>query len=190
MQYEGLSYEEISLPSKEINTEKGMALIQGLNPDILFTSGAPILKEFIIRIPKLAAINTHFGCSPFYRGNDTLFWALYSKDFNHLGGCLHYISKGVDTGNILVQVRPEIKQGDGELSLTLKISKMLALVSVKVLTILQNSQLLPTGKVQEEKGRNFKASERTIFVDLKLFFLTAIGYRRVNPSQERVDFFI
>ncbi|MEX1015045.1 MAG: formyltransferase family protein, partial [Candidatus Paceibacterota bacterium] len=107
--YEGLDCEKIQFPSKEINTDKGEALIKGLNPDIIFTSQAPLLKEAIIRIPKIAAINNHYGMAPQYRGNDTLFWALYHQDYEYAGGCLHYISKGVDTGNILAQVRPKIE---------------------------------------------------------------------------------
>ena len=77
-----------------------------------------------------------------------------------MGGCLHYITKGVDTGNILVQVCPELEKGDGELSLTIKISTLLAHAAVQVLTILQNCEVLPNGKVQVEKGRNFKASQK------------------------------
>ena len=185
-----LIYEKIQFPSKKINSEEGIMLIRDLNPDILFTCTAPILKEPLIIIPKLAAINAHFGIPPKYRGNDSLFWALYYQDFENIGGCLHYISKGVDSGNILVEVRPALVKGDGELDLDIKVSTMLSQAAVQVLKIIQKSRIPPQGQIQMEKGRNFKASERTIRLELKFLFLKTIGYRRVESCQERVDFYI
>ncbi|MEX2512700.1 MAG: formyl transferase [Cyclobacteriaceae bacterium] len=187
---EGLDCERIRFPSKEINTEKGAALIKSLQPDVLFTSQAPILKKAIFRIPKLAAINNHYGMAPQYRGNDTLFWALYYQDYEHVGGCIHYISKGVDTGNILAQVRPKIEKGDGEAELNIKTTLLLAKTVPQILGIIQKSQVLPKGKIQLEKGRNFKSSERTLYVDIKFLFLKTMGFRRVENTREKIEFFI
>ena len=182
--------EKIQFPSKQINTEKGEALLQGLQPDILFTSQAPILKEAILQIPKFAAINNHYGMAPYYRGNDTLFWALNFQDDEHIGGCLHYISKGVDTGNILARVRPRIEKGDGEVAINFKTTNMLAEIAPKVIKSIQNSDVLPEGKKQLEKGRIFKSSERTLYIDIKFFILRLIGFRRVKSVPEKVELFI
>ncbi len=185
-----LDYESIQFPSKQINTEKGAALIRGLQPDIIFTSQAPILKEAILQIPKLAAINNHYGMAPYYRGNNTLFWALNFQDYEHIGGCLHYISKGVDTGNILAQVRPRIEKGDGEVAINFKTTNLLAEIAPKVLKSIQNSDVLPEGKKQREKGRNFKSSERTLYIDIKFLFLRSIGFRKIKNVPEKVEFYV
>lgn len=187
-----IPHQQIEFPALEINSERGKSLLQELNPDILFTCWAPILKEHIIKIPKIAAINAHFGISPEYRGNDTLFWALYHKDFENVGGCLHYISKGVDSGNILVQVRPPLVNGDGELSLEIKTANLLSHAAVRVLETFQVNHLLPLpkGKTQEKKGRNFKSSERTLQVELKYLLSKTRGNGVIKQLQERVDFFI
>jgi methionyl-tRNA formyltransferase len=185
-----LEFEKIQFPSTEINTEKGVALIQGLQPDILFTSQAPILQEAILQIPKLAAINNHYGMAPYYRGNDTLFWALNFQDYENIGGCLHYISKGIDTGNILACVRPRIKKGDGEVAINYKTTKMLAKIAPKVLKNIQNSPVLPKGKKQWVKGKNYKSLERTLFIDFKFLFLRSIGFREVKNVQEKEEIFI
>lgn len=188
--YKELTNHKIEFPSREINSHNGIALIQDLNPDILFTCWAPILREPIIKIPKIAAINAHFGISPDYRGNDTLFWALYKQDFKKVGGCLHYISKGVDSGNILVQVHPNLEKGDGELDLEIKTANLLSRAAVQAMKSIQKSEIPPQGKIQVEKGRNYKSSERTFNVELKFMFLKAFGYWKVKPLPERVDFFL
>lgn len=189
-EFEDLNFESIRFPSNQINTEKGVALLRGLLPDIIFTSQAPILKEAILQIPKLAAINNHYGMAPYYRGNNTLFWALIFQDYERIGGCLHYISKGVDTGNILARVRPRIEKGDGEVAINFKTTNLLAEIAPKVLKKIQNSDVLPEGKKQLEKGRNFKSSERTLYIDIKFLFLRTIGFRKVKNVPEKVEFFV
>lgn len=185
-----LNYQKVEFPSGEINSGRGIAFLKELNPDILFTCWAPILKEPVITIPKIAAINAHFGISPDYRGNDTLFWALFKRDFEKVGGCLHYISKGVDSGNILVQVRPSLVKGDGILTLELKTAALLSRAAVQIIETLHTSEILPEGKIQSEKGRNYKSSEKTLAVELKYLVLKTIGFWKVKPSMERVDYFI
>ena len=41
------------------------------------------------------------GVSPYYKGTDCNFWALYDRNYSYVGATIHLLSKGVDSGPIL-----------------------------------------------------------------------------------------
>ena len=41
------------------------------------------------------------GVSPYYRGSDCNFWALYDNNAHLVGSTIHLLSKGLDSGSIL-----------------------------------------------------------------------------------------
>jgi hypothetical protein len=186
---ENHDFTKIDFPFSEINTEKGIGLLRSLQPDILFTCNAPILKGEILEIPRIAAINVHYGIPPHYRGNDTLFWAYIKKDFDNLGGCLHYTTKGVDKGNILAEVFPSLEPKDGLVEVDIKTSELLAKAAVKILKSIENCGEIPKGKVQVEKGRNYKLHEKTLFHYLGYLAQHNLGLLRPKVRKEKTLFY-
>ncbi len=73
-----------------------------LQSEIYIVFGSSFIKgdliEFLI---KKKALNIHMGISPYYRGTDCNFWALYDGNPHLVGATIHYISKGLDTGPVL-----------------------------------------------------------------------------------------
>ena len=61
-----------------------------------------IFRDRIIKVPKLKTINCHAGKLPFYRGRNILNWALIN-DEKEFGITIHYVDKGIDTGDIILQ---------------------------------------------------------------------------------------
>lgn len=61
-----------------------------------------ILKTEIIKTPRLGFINCHAGALPFYRGRNPLNWVLINGE-KEFGVTVHYIDKGIDTGDIIKQ---------------------------------------------------------------------------------------
>ena len=61
-----------------------------------------IFREDIINMPRLNTINCHAGKLPFYRGRNVLNWALIN-DEKEFGITVHFIDKGIDTGDIIAQ---------------------------------------------------------------------------------------
>ena len=47
------------------------------------------------------------GVAPYYRGNGCNFWAGYDHNFHLIGATIHFISKGLDSGNIIKTVVPK-----------------------------------------------------------------------------------
>lgn len=179
----------ISLPIDLINQDEGKELLKSLNPDILVTCRCPILNEALFDIPKIAAINIHYGISPHYRGNDTLFWAYLNGDFEKLGGCIHYLSKGVDTGNILAEVYPDLEKWDGEAALDVKTTLLLSKTVVKVIRDLGIMEKRPIGKAQLVKGKNYKIANRTSAANFKYLFKNIFRINSPQPRDERTEFF-
>lgn len=69
------------------------------------------LADFLI---KKRAINIHAGVSPYYRGTDCNFWALYDNNPHLVGSTIHLLSKGLDNGPILYHAMSNIKNNPAE----------------------------------------------------------------------------
>jgi len=172
------------------NTPVGTAHIKSLSPDILITCRAPIISNELIRTPKIAAINIHTGIVPQYRGNDTIFWPLYYSDFDYFGGTIHLLSEGLDKGNVLIQVRPDLHPSDGLFSLEFKTTLRLADALLYILKTIETGSPNLTGKPQEFKGRNFKASKRTPGKSLNYLFRRIKGTSRPPEQTGRVTYWL
>jgi len=66
----------------------------------------------VIAAARTCAVNAHFGIPPRYRGNDTLFWALSDRAPECVGGVLHHLDAGIDTGAIVAECYPALTPRD------------------------------------------------------------------------------
>ena len=64
---------EVSV-GESINDIKYVTKIINFQPDIIIVMGTSLIKDEIIKIPKLGILNIHTGLSPYYRGGMTNFW--------------------------------------------------------------------------------------------------------------------
>ena len=81
-----------------------------LNSDIYVIFGSSYIKgELVDFLVKQKAINIHAGISPYYRGADCNFWALYDDNPHLVGTTIHMLSKGLDSGPILFHAMSNMK---------------------------------------------------------------------------------
>jgi len=79
-----------------------------LSSDLYIVYGSSYIKgELVNFLIKKKAINIHMGISPYYRGTDCNFWALYDNNSHLVGSTIHLLSKGVDSGSILYHALSE-----------------------------------------------------------------------------------
>jgi methionyl-tRNA formyltransferase len=109
---------------RSINRPEYVAQIEAMKPDIIAVCGASILKAQVINIPRLATLNLHGGLSQWYRGVWTTMWAIYNSEPEYIGATVHYVSAGIDDGDIILQGRPEIESIDNQESLYVKVVKL------------------------------------------------------------------
>jgi methionyl-tRNA formyltransferase len=97
---------------RNVNSEQSLELLQALKADLFVSmSFNQIFKSEIIQLPSLGIINCHAGKLPYYRGRNTLNWALIN-DEREFGITVHQVDTGIDTGNILVQKTYPIHETD------------------------------------------------------------------------------
>ena len=169
---------------RQVNSPAFAAQLRRLNPDVLLVSASPILKPAIFEIPRLATLNVHRGIAPAYRGERTLFWALYNGDYEHIGVTLHRINRGIDTGAVLKYGFPALDVRDTEASLT---AKSMQLASRMIADALDDA---PTtglqGVRQHGRGRCYLAREQRFWKELRYGLARLFSRRQIPSRSERI----
>lgn len=103
-----------------INSDKTIKRIIEIKPDIIISLFFnQILKQKIISLPKYGCLNIHRSPLPKYRGPNSAFWQLANNE-NITGTTIHYIDEGVDSGNIVAQIKYPLLRTDTHHLLCLK----------------------------------------------------------------------
>ena len=100
--------------AKNINDAACENFIAKLKPDLVVSAYFnQILKENILKIPRLGTLNIHPGILPAYKGVMSYFWVLKNNS-DRAGVTLHWINEGIDTGATVARksfaVRPDTTQ--------------------------------------------------------------------------------
>lgn len=88
----------------ELNSEESASIVSICNPDVLVQFGAGIIGNALLNRFPDRILNMHHGIAPNIRGVDSILWALYYGKFNLVGGTLHIIDSGIDTGRVISHV--------------------------------------------------------------------------------------
>lgn len=151
------------------NEKEVVSWIKNLNPDLIVVfSMSQLLRDDILKIPRLGAINLHPSFLPSYRGANPDFWQYYDMEMNP-GVTVHYVNAGEDMGDIIYQERTHIPLGTksparldkliGELGVSLMLN---AIDSIA----LGNAPRMPqTAQSPTERARNLKPEEHTQIID-------------------------
>ena len=90
-----------------------------LNSKIYIVFGSSFIKNELVNfLVENRAINIHMGLSPYYRGTDCNFWALYDNNPHLVGATIHLLSKGLDSGPILYHALPYLKNSSFEYTMS------------------------------------------------------------------------
>jgi len=101
----------LSMVFGDLNKCTMNSLSNFLDSDIYVVFGCSFLKGDLIKfLVNQKAINIHAGISPYYRGTDCNFWALYDGNPHLVGATIHLLSKGLDSGPILYHAMSNLKK--------------------------------------------------------------------------------
>ena len=106
---EVLQYEKIKI--------EGIEDLKRLNPDVMVTCAyGQIISQEILDIPKFGVINVHASLLPKYRGSSPIQWAIINGE-SQTGITIMKTALGVDSGDIILQKKIDIKENEtaGEL---------------------------------------------------------------------------
>lgn len=76
------------------------------NPDFILVYGTSIIKGSILDVFRKKILNLHLGLSPYYRGSGTNFFPFVNAEPEFVGATYMYMDAGIDTGEIIHQIRP------------------------------------------------------------------------------------
>jgi methionyl-tRNA formyltransferase len=107
------------LRAGDLNNCKMKFLKDFLKSDFYIVFGSSYIKgELIDFLIKRKAVNIHMGVSPYYRGTDCNFWALYDENPHLVGATIHMLSKGLDSGSMLYHAMAHPKKNLFEYSMS------------------------------------------------------------------------
>lgn len=103
----------LSIKSGDLNKLDRRQLAEALQSDVYVVFGASFIKGWLIDfLVEHRALNIHMGLSPYYRGSSCNFWALYDEKPNYVGATIHFLSEGLDSGDMLFHCVPRLHSGD------------------------------------------------------------------------------
>lgn len=104
--------------------EEELAPLRALQPDLLLVGGfGIILKEPLLTLPRVGCLNTHSSLLPRHRGPNPFSAVILAKD-EETGVTFHVMDPGIDTGDIVEQVRMPVKNNATAGSLYRQTSKL------------------------------------------------------------------
>ena len=141
-----------------INHPDVVALADRLKPDVIAVFGTSLIRGPLLTKGRLGIFNLHGGLSPHYRGADCTFWALYNGEPDQVGCTLHRIDRGIDTGELVAHICPEVMEGDDELTLFWRAVRDSAEAYAELIERLERGERL--GRPQEERGHLYQVRQR------------------------------
>ena len=87
-------------------------VLTDLAPDLFLAIGyTKLLKDSLLAVPRIFAVNFHASLLPAYRGKHPVFWALRNGE-RWAGLTVHVMDPHFDAGDILYQVRVRTRKAD------------------------------------------------------------------------------
>ena len=172
----------IDLPQSELNAPQTKTLLEQLAPDVLLVTSSPLLTPQTYGTARLAAVNVHRGITPAYRGESTLFWAMFRGDYDHVGVTLHHLDRGIDTGPVLAQCILPCTGKETEAALLAEAAQLSTEI---VLEYLSAADTRPSGEELVGSGRLYLSRERRIWHDAKMFLHYLLSRKKSHTSAAR-----
>jgi folate-dependent phosphoribosylglycinamide formyltransferase PurN len=142
----------------EINQPVLVERITQLRPDVVATFGCSLVGPDLIEAFPDRIINLHLGLSPYYRGSGTNLWPLVLGEPELVGATFMYLDAGIDTGEIIHQLRARIVPGDDAHRIGNRLIADAALAFRKVLVDVGSLGHLPQPE-EPERARSFRRAQ-------------------------------
>jgi folate-dependent phosphoribosylglycinamide formyltransferase PurN len=95
-----------------VNSDEARQALKELNPKLVVVSGTHIIGKKTLDCVEARFINIHTGITPAFRGLHGGYWALIEGRADLVGTTVHFVDKGIDTGNIIAQATFKISKKD------------------------------------------------------------------------------
>ena len=151
-----------------------------LKSDFYIVFGSSYIKgELVDFLIKKKAINIHAGVSPYYRGTDCNFWALYDDNPHLVGSTIHLISKGLDSGPMLYHAMSNLKTNPFEYTMSTVKSAFHSIAER-----IKDGSLLKIKPSIQDKNKELRYSKKSEFNEeiIKKYF-----QKKINLDKKKFD---
>jgi methionyl-tRNA formyltransferase len=159
----------IFIEKGEINDVKHVQNIINMNPEIIISYGCSIIKSELLNFFKQRFINIHLGLSPYYRGSGTNFWPFFNSELQFIGTTFMYIDEGIDTGEIIHQIRASIDLNDNIHQIGNRLIKNSIIECCKLIDCFKKIQPQKQIKIYKKNERYYKQKDFTEDSLLKVY---------------------
>ena len=130
-----------------------------LKSDIYVVFGSSYIKgELVDFLVKQKAINIHAGVSPYYRGTDCNFWALYDDNPHLVGSTIHLLSRGLDSGPMLYHAMSNLKKNPFEYTMS-TVKSAFHSIAEKI----KDGSILTIKPLVQDKSKELRYSKKSDF---------------------------
>ena len=127
-----------------LRNDESFEMVKSCAPDlIVVVAYGKILPKRVLELPKYGCINVHASLLPRYRGAGPIQWAILNGE-SETGITTMYSGEGLDTGDMLEQVKTPIGENETADELYTRLSKMGAETLLVTLQKLEADALLRT----------------------------------------------
>jgi peptidoglycan/xylan/chitin deacetylase (PgdA/CDA1 family) len=140
-----------------LNSAQAIGTLKGCQADLGIVLGTRILKPATFSVPRLGCINLHKGKVPEYRGMPPGFWELYDGA-QTAGVTVHFVDKGLDTGDILATRTIPIAQTETPDTLLEKLHVEGSLALISAVSALRDGTAAPQAQPKFESKPRSKPS--------------------------------
>ncbi len=148
------------IPKGDINSDQIVEEIINLNPDLLICYGSSLIKSNLLEIFNKKFLNVHLGLSPYYVGSGTNTWPLINFEPEYVGATFMYIDAGIDTGDIIHQIRAKVFYSDSCHLIGNRLIKDMTNEFIKIINQFDELKEMPqisSQKVLSYKNKDFDA---------------------------------
>jgi methionyl-tRNA formyltransferase len=133
-----------------------MEFVKGLDPDLVWVADFRyILPRILYSTGKFGAINLHPSLLPQYRGRASVNWAILNGE-TEIGLTAHFIDDGVDTGDIITQLKMSIDKDQDVGNALAALMPMYCEITRDVLTFFASGEI-PRRPQEHTKSSYFPA---------------------------------
>ena len=133
-----------------------------LNSDVYVVMGASYIRGPLMDfLATKSTLNIHMGVSPYFRGSATNFWAAFDGHPEMIGATIHYLDKGLDTGNVLYHALPKPEYED---------TFMVGMHAVKaaeesLVARISDGSIFKMKEAKQDRSQQIRYSKRSDFTD-------------------------
>ena len=180
----------LPLSMGDLNQYEFTSLNKFLESDLYIIFGSSYIKGDLVNfLIKKKAINIHMGLSPYYRGTDCNFWALYDDNPHLVGATIHLLSKGLDSGPIIYHALSKLNTNPFEYTMS-TVKSAFHSISERI----NNGKILNMPISNQEKIKEIRYSKSKDFSEevIKKFFSKKIDLnaKKFDESLLKNPFFL